>query len=288
MFLQPASLNAAIDLLAQHGGRLLAGGTDFFPAQGQGLGQAAARQPLIDISRLPELRTISLGAESIRLGAASSWSEIVAAPLPSGFDALKAAAREIGSVQIQNRGTIGGNLCNASPAADSVPPLLTLDARVELASPRGQREMPLTAFIRGNRQTALEADEIVTAVLVPRANGDLTSHFAKLGARRYLVISIAMISVALRRHADGAIADARVAIGSCSAVAQRLPELEAALLGCRSVSDIADCVTVGRLARLTPIDDVRASSAYRRDAAAILIRRAVQDCFTTRSAVGGR
>ncbi|WP_303979596.1 FAD binding domain-containing protein [Dongia mobilis] len=284
MFLQPASLNAAIDLLAQNRGRLLAGGTDFFPA----LGQMAVRDPLIDISRLSELRTISVGAGTIRLGAACTWSEIVTAPLPSGFDALKEAAREIGSVQIQNRGTIGGNLCNASPAADSVPPLLTLDAGIELASPRGLRQMPLAAFIRGNRQTELAQDEIVTAVLVPRANGDLISHFSKLGARRYLVISIAMIAVAMKQAADGAIEQACIAIGSCSAVAQRLPELEAALIGSRSVSDIAARVTAAHVAKLSPIDDVRASAGYRRDAAIILIRRAVQDCFEKRAPSVGR
>lgn len=275
MFLQPASLNAAIDLLARQGGKLLAGGTDFFPA----LGQAAITSPVIDISRLPELRGITVAGDMIRLGAAATWSEIVAAPLPSGFDALKAAAREIGSIQIQNRGTIGGNLCNASPAADSVPPLLVLDARVELASPRGRREIPLADFIRGYRQTALAPDEIVTAILVPKENGDLTSLFAKLGARRYLVISIAMITIALRRAANGGIAEARVAIGSCSAVAMRLPELEAALLGAASAKDIAARVQPDHLARLTPIDDVRATARYRQDAALILIRRAVQACF---------
>jgi CO/xanthine dehydrogenase FAD-binding subunit len=284
MFLQPATLNAAIDLLAQHGGKLLAGGTDIFPA----LGQAALASPMIDISRLPELCAITTETDTFRLGAGATWSEIVAAPLPAGFDALKAAAREIGSIQIQNRGTIGGNLCNASPAADSVPPLLTLDARVELVSPRGVREMPLSAFIRGNRQTALAADEIVTAVLVPRENGDFTSHFSKLGARRYLVISIAMISVALKRAADGAIEQARIAVGSCSAVALRLPELEEALVGSRSVTDIAARVTASKLAGLAPIDDVRASAGYRRDAALILIRRAVQDCFEKRTTMVGR
>jgi CO/xanthine dehydrogenase FAD-binding subunit len=214
------------------------------------------------------------------LGAGATWSEIVAAPLPTGLDALKAAAREIGSIQIQNRGTIGGNLCNASPAADSVPPLLTLDARVEIASASGQRDLPLGDFIQGNRRTALAPGEILTAVLVPRQQAErFTTHFVKLGARRYLVISIAMIAVAIERTADGAIAQARVAVGSCSAVAQRLPQIETALTGARSVSDIAGAVTPARLASLSPIDDVRATADYRRDAAAILIRRAVQDCF---------
>jgi CO/xanthine dehydrogenase FAD-binding subunit len=274
MFLQPASLNAAIDLLARQGGKLLAGGTDFFPA----LGQAAITRPVIDISRLPELRGITVSSDMIRLGAAATWSEIVAAPLPSGFDALKAAAREIGSIQIQNRGTIGGNLCNASPAADSVPPLLILDARVELVSPRGRRELALAEFIQGYRQTDLAPDEIVTAILVPKQNGDLVTHFSKLGTRRYLVISIAMIAIALRRRGEN-ITEARVAIGSCSAVAMRLPELEAALLGAASAKDIAARVQPDHLARLTPIDDVRATARYRQDAALILIRRAVQACF---------
>jgi CO/xanthine dehydrogenase FAD-binding subunit len=284
MFLQPASLNAAIDLLAQQGGKLLAGGTDFFPA----MGQAAITQPVIDISRLPELRAIETAADTIRLGAAATWSEIVAAPLPPGFDALKASAREIGSVQIQNRGTIGGNLCNASPAADSVPPLLTLDARIELVSPRGPREMPIAQFIRGNRQTELAGDEIVTAVLVPKRNGDLTTLFSKLGARRYLVISIAMIAVALRRAADGGIADARIAVGSCSAVAMRLPDLEAALIGSKSTDDIAARINADHLVRLTPIDDIRATAHYRRDAALTLVRRAIQDCFAATPATMGQ
>jgi CO/xanthine dehydrogenase FAD-binding subunit len=276
MFLQPASLSAAIDLLAQHQGRLLAGGTDFFP----GINAAPESRPIIDISRVPELCAIRIDGDDIRLGAGATWSEIVATPLPAGFDALKAAAREIGSIQIQNRGTIGGNLCNASPAADSVPPLLTLDARVEIASASGQRVMPLGDFIHGNRRTALEPGEILTAVLVPRQQAErFTTHFVKLGARRYLVISIAMIAVALERAADGAIAQVRVAIGSCSVVAQRLPQVETALIGARSVSDIASAVTPARLVTLSPIDDVRATADYRRDTAATLIRRAVQDCF---------
>jgi CO/xanthine dehydrogenase FAD-binding subunit len=272
MFLQPASLNAAIDLLVQ-GGKILAGGTDFFPAQGT----AAITRPVIDISRLGELRGISIGSDVIRLGAAATWSEVVAAPLPRGFDALKAAAREIGSIQIQNRGTIGGNLCNASPAADSVPPLLALDARVELASPRGRREVALADFISGYRQTVLASDEIVTAILVPAAQGDFTSHFLKLGVRRYLVISIAMIAVALRRDGDQ-ISAARVAVGSCSAVAQRLTSLESALVGAGK-DQLTGLVTDAHLASLSPIDDVRASAGYRRDAARVLVGRAIADCF---------
>ena len=179
MFQQPISVRAALDLMAQPGARLLAGGTDFFPA----LGENAVTAPLIDISRLADLRGISTDDQHIRIGAATTWSEIVRHPLPRCFDALKQAAREIGSLQIQNRATIGGNLCNASPAADSVPPLLTLDALVELASRDGTRQLPLSSFILGNRRTALQDGELVSAILIPRDVSDFTSLFAKLGAR---------------------------------------------------------------------------------------------------------
>jgi len=281
MFLQPTSVAAALDLMTQHGGRLLAGGTDFFPA----LGQQIPVQPVIDISRLAELRGIAFDDSGYRIGAATRWSEIVAHSLPRCFDGLKAAAREVGSIQIQNRGTIGGNLCNASPAADSVPPLLTLDAVIELASPDGTRQLPLADFILGNRRTALRPNEIVTAVLVPRNVAHHASHFAKLGARRYLVISIAMVAVALAVEGKQ-VADARIAIGSCSVVARRMPQVEQALIGASADGDLAKCVTAAQFSELAPIDDVRATAAFRRDAALTLTRRAVADCL--RSATSAR
>ena len=129
MYVRPADLDEALGWLAG-GARVMAGATDIFPAAGE--------RPLfgdyIDVSNLHSLRGIRVDAEAVRIGAAATWTDIVAADLPPAFDALKAAAREIGAVQIQNRGTIAGNLCNASPAADGVPPLLILDASVELAS----------------------------------------------------------------------------------------------------------------------------------------------------------
>jgi CO/xanthine dehydrogenase FAD-binding subunit len=276
MFLQPTSVSAALDLMAQPGARLLAGGTDYFPA----LGEQAVKSPLIDISQLDELRGITRTDTHIRMGAAATWSEIVAHPLPRGFDGLKAAAREIGSIQIQNRGTIAGNLCNASPAADSVPPLLTLDAEVELASAGGVRVLPLAGFILGNRRTALQPGEIVSAILIPHRVTHFNSHFGKLGARRYLVISIAMIAIALELDDRGGIAKANIAIGSCSAVAQRLPAAEAALLGCRNPNEIAASLTPAVLAPIAPIDDIRATAAYRQDAALTLLRRVAGHALT--------
>ncbi len=202
MYLRPATLDDALALLAEPGRRVLAGGTDVFPA----LGEKPVTVPFVDVSRIDALRHIEIGAHDVRIGGGVTWSELIRHPLPSAFDGLKAAAREVGSVQIQNTGTIAGNLCNASPAADGVPPLLALDAEVEVASRAGgSRRLPLSQFITGYRQTALAPGEIVTAMIVPRAM-DGPSCFLKLGARRYLVISIAMVAAILEKGADGRIA----------------------------------------------------------------------------------
>ena len=138
--------------------------------------------------------------------------------------------------------------------------------------------LPLGDFITGNRRTLRGPDELVTAILVPYALAQSRSTFLKLGARRYLVISIAMISVNLLTQADGAIAAARIAVGSCSAVAKRLPALEAALIGRKAVVGIGAVAAASHLESLAPIDDLRASAGYRRDAALTLVRRALEAC----------
>lgn len=272
MYLRPKTLDEALQALSGHGARILAGGTDVFPALGE-----AQPGPLLDISAVAELAGIAEEEGAIRIGARATWSELLRHPLPPGFDALKAAAREVGSVQIQNLGTVAGNLCNASPAADGVPPLLVLDAEVELASAAGRRRLPLASFITGNRRTERRADEMVTAVLVPRAAAEGRSAFLKLGARRYLVISIAMVA-ALLRCEGGRVTAARVAVGACSAVAQRLPALEEALAGAPAAPGLGALAEAAHLASLSPIDDLRASAAYRRDAALTLVRRALETC----------
>src|SRR5690606_12010591 len=141
---------------------------------------------------LDELRGVSETASHVVIGARTTWTDLIRHPLPAAFDALKQAAREVGSVQIQNVASVAGNLCNASPAADGAPALLVLDAEVELRSRAGSRMLPLQDFILGNRRTAIEPGEIVTAIRIPKASIAGSSSFQKLGARRYLVISIAM------------------------------------------------------------------------------------------------
>jgi CO/xanthine dehydrogenase FAD-binding subunit len=274
LYLKPKTLDEAVSLLAAPGGQVLAGGTDFYPA----LGERLPRGNVVDITSVGEIRGISVEEKFVRIGGLTTWTEVIRTPLPRCFDALKAAAREVGSVQIQNRGTVAGNLCNASPAADGVPPLLALDAMVELASAAGRRRMGLGEFLTGNRKTLLRADEILAAVLVPRGIEDAASEFLKLGARKYLVISISMVAAVVRADASGRVEDARVAVGSCSAVARRLLDLERDLVGVRASAGIGDIVRAVHLSALTPIDDVRATGEYRRDASLTLVRRALESC----------
>ena len=265
MYLRPATLEDAFDRLAA-GARVLAGGTDLMVAAGEG----AFPGDVVDVSRLPELAGIRRDGGEIRIGGATTWSEIVRADLPPAFDALKAAAREIGAIQIQNRGTLAGNLCNASPAADGVPPLLALDAEAELISRRGVRRLSLPDFLRGVRRTALEPGEILSAVICPAPPECRRSAFLKLGARRYLVISVVMVAVALETDGE-AIRAARVAVGACSPVAMRLAAVE------RRLED-GGALRLQDFDALTPIDDLRANADYRRAAALTLTRRAVALC----------
>ncbi|MGZ8578953.1 MAG: FAD binding domain-containing protein, partial [Actinomycetota bacterium] len=265
-YLVPDGLAAAVAMKAA-GGTVLAGGTDLYP---QHVGRPVPGT-VVDISGLEELRGITEAGDTFRIGGLTRWAEVAAAPFPPCFEGLRAAAREVGSVQVQNAGTVAGNLCNASPAADGIPPLLTLDASVEMTSPSGTRVLPLEDFLTGYRQTALGPDELVTAVLVPREREEARAGFSKLGLRRYLVISVVMVAVTARIE-GGVVTDARVAVGACSPVARRLRTLEADLEG-RQLEGIGAAATAAHLAALTPIDDVRATAAYRLDAALTLVRR---------------
>jgi CO/xanthine dehydrogenase FAD-binding subunit len=286
IYLRPASLRSALSALGGAArvarGRvgkpltILAGGTDIYPARAakQAWLEAFPRD-FLDITHVPQLKGIRRDGRALLIGAATSWSDIVAAPLPPAFDALKQAALQIGGLQIQNRGTLGGNVVNASPAADGVPPLLALDAEVEIASLRGERRVPLATFIRGNRETGLAPDELVVSIRIPARSTSSRSIFLKLGARSHLVISIASVALLIDQARDGSISDIRITVGACSAVPTRLAALEAELRGETLTASLLGRVTPKMLAALTPIDDVRASAAYRLDAARILVRRAL-------------
>ena len=279
-FLRARDLQSAVTALANAPRKILAGGTDIFPA----LQDRALTGRVLDISGIAELAQIECRDGFWIIGATASWRDTIKADLPAAFDALKAAGREVGSVQIQNRATLAGNLCNASPAADGVPPLLILDADVAVSSLSGCRYLPLSNFILGNRKTALAEGEMVSAIRVPVASSRGMSGFLKLGARRYLVISIAMVAARIETDDAGRITTAAVAVGACSEVATRLPAVEAALIGHRC-AEAPSLLNDSHFAMLTPIDDVRAGAAYRQSAARDAVGRLL--CEMASSSPGG-
>lgn len=270
---RPGTVQEAMQVLGQGPVTIAAGCTDLFPAT-----QARALSgPVLDITGIAALRGIGMDGGALRIGAGASWADVVRADLPPAFDMLKEAAAEVGSVQIQNAATLAGNICNASPAADGMPCLLALDAEVEIASGAGDlRRLPLAEFVTGVRRTALQPGEMVTGILIPEDGQRGRSRFLKLGARRYLVISIAMVAARVEVE-DGMVSQAAIAVGACSAVATRLPALEAALKGV-PLSGIAETATDDLiLPALDPIGDIRADAPYRGTAAAELVRRALHD-----------
>ncbi len=270
-YAKPRTVDEALGLLAEGDWWILAGGTDFYPA----LGALPLKRDVLDINSLDELDRITVTDDEFVFGGRTSWTSVLRHELPPAFDALKLAAREVGSIQIQNRGTVAGNLCNASPAADGVPPLLALDAEVELRSARASRTLPLSKFILGNRKTARKPDELLTAIRIPKTATGGRSGFVKLGARRYLVISIAMAAANVEIDDGGRILAARVAIGACSPVAQRLMGLETALVGRPADATLPDVIEHDHFASLSPIDDVRGSAGYRVEAAREIVGRAL-------------
>ena len=270
-FERPTSVADATRLLAAGGWQVLAGGTDVYPAH---VGRPLAR-PLLDISGITALRGIRRGPSGWSIGAATTWTDVLRADLPPLFDALKQAGREVGGVQIQNAGTVAGNLCNASPAADGTPVLIALDGAVVLRSTARQ------ASRRGGRFRARQPAHRVRTRRACRLDRDP-------GAKRAGAIGLPEARrptlpddldddgrARRRRRRAGAIDQARAVVGGCSASARRLPALEARLVGARLDDDLPALVDAADLAPLTPIDDLRASAAYRLDATATLLRRAL-------------
>ena len=270
-YLRPLDLEETLAALAATPLTILAGGTDFYPAH---VGKPVLEN-ILDVTRILSLRGITETDSAWRIGATTTWTDLIRAPLPDYFRALKLAAWEVGGQQIQNAGTIAGNICNASPAADGVPALLALGSTVELRSVGVVRQIPLAEFILGNRKTSRQSTELVTAIHVPKWGENSRSTFLKLGARKYLLISIAMVAACIEVDRNGNIAKACISVGACSPVARRLHELEGKLIGQRMSASLANVVEPSDLAVFSPIADIRSSADYRLDAALTLVKRAL-------------
>ena len=269
MYYRPDKINEALDSLSREKLTIAAGCTDLLPStQQDNLGDN-----ILDISGIKSLRNIDFENGFRKIGSGVTWTDLVENnELPKCYDMLKECSLQIGSQQIQNLGTIGGNLCNASPAADGVPCLLSLDASIELLSLKGKRVLKLEDFIKGSRKTELQNNEILSAILIPKEAEIGRSSFLKLGARKYLVISIAMIACKLNLEKD-IISDIAISVGSCSAVAKRIKSLENLLIG-KSIKDELTTIILNYNYKnyLSPINDIRGTNTYRLKASKVLVK----------------
>lgn len=262
---RPRSLDHALALL--HGSlagerlRPLAGGTDLFVYLNAGVERS---RRFLDLSPLRELRGVRVAGDQVRIGALTTFTEIrESRVLHRRFPALVAAAGEIGGRQIQNRATLGGNIANGSPAGDSLPVLLALEAVVLARSVRGPRELPFAGLFRGYRDLALEPDELITAVGIPLAAQGTRQFFRKVGTRRAQSISKVVCCGLYRRDRRGDVALARLAWGSVAPVPLRSRRAEAVLLGVRPSRSVARRAREALLEEIAPIDDVRSERDYR-------------------------
>ncbi|HLA77943.1 MAG TPA: FAD binding domain-containing protein [Vicinamibacteria bacterium] len=271
-YFRPRSLEEALEVLIQRAGevRPVAGGTDLLVKAKDGLVDPSA---LFDLSLVPELQGIEERNAFLRLGAATTHAQLAASPLVARYvPALAQACALIGGPQIRNQGTLGGNLANGSPAADTAPPLYVSDALVEVVSVSSRREVPIAEFFTGPRQTVLTPDELIVAVRVPKRPG-VRAAFVRLGQRQAQAISKVSVAVAMT-FADGKPDWVRVALGAVAPTPIRAREAEKALLagGPEALRAAREMVQ----AEVKPISDLRSTSAYRRVMAGVLLERAIR------------
>jgi len=272
---RPATLEEAWQLLvAEPRAAILAGGTDLMVHLRQP--QRGRRPPaVINVKRIRDLDGIEVGASAIRLGALTSLTALIEHPIiQTEYPILPFTARYMGSPAIRHLATVGGNVCNASPAADLSPVLLVLDAEVGIVGPGGARRLPLDRFFLGPGQTALAPGELLAWLEFPRKHGGWTVRYERLDVRRAMDIAIVGVALALRLEGTRVV-EARVALGAVAPTPRRVPEAEAALveggLGPAAIERTAELA----MAAAQPIDDVRATAAYRREMVGTLVRRAL-------------
>jgi CO/xanthine dehydrogenase FAD-binding subunit len=276
-YVKPSDVREAIAVLESSHGVILAGGTDVCVYKAEGL---LTPETLIDISGIDALQGIQesvddRGEPILQIGACTTIAEVASSKrLPS---CLRQGAKALGSPQIRNLGTLGGNICNASPCGDTLPPLLCLDARFVLVSARGERRVESEAFFTGPKQTVLQPGELLVRVEIPAAASNKVSAFRMIGNRKGQAISQANASVSLSL-AKGRMAEVRVAVGSVAPIPLRLRALEEWLAGKRleevSVDAIRDAVRTG----IRPIDDVRSSARYRQEVTVALVFDCLAEC----------
>lgn len=277
-YVAPTTLEEASAILAEDptGARLIAGGTDLIVQMRAGIVQPDV---LVDLRLLP-LDTISVEKDLVRLGSRVTHTQIVESKVMwERFPALAAACEAVGGPATRNRGTIGGNLANASPAADTALPLLVYDASVVVASAAGERTVPLADFFVDYRQTALQPGEIIKETRMPVPSGKTASSFIKLGKRQALMIAVVSAAARLTVDESYKVQEARIALGSVAPTPMRASSAEKMMVGeALRVEVIAEAANEA-VHGASPITDARASAEYRTKMIAVLVRRALTECM---------
>ncbi|MEO8638388.1 MAG: xanthine dehydrogenase family protein subunit M [Chloroflexota bacterium] len=271
----PRSLAEAYSLLASDVYRPVAGGTDLLVQITGELGDPPER--VLDIWHLDELRGIRMESNALVLGALTTYAEMRRSPLVAEFlPAFAEAAATIGAAQIQNRGTLGGNAMNASPAGDMLPLLLACDAQFVAGAANGERWIPVREFWPSYRRTALEPSELLLRISIPLP-ADRQLRYRKVGTRRAQAISKVVMALAWHSDGDALWRDVHLALGSVAPTPIRAPATEAVLEGAASTEATADRAASTLAGELSPIDDVRSSADYRRAVAARVLHRLIRD-----------
>ncbi|MGE3916932.1 MAG: xanthine dehydrogenase family protein subunit M [Hyphomicrobiaceae bacterium] len=275
---RPTTVDDAVALLAAGDTRALAGGTDLVPQLREGRRSA---DRVVDLKHVPELTAVTRQQDGgWRIGAAASIARLGDDPaFATDHPGLLAAARLIGSLQIQSRATLGGNLCNAAPSADAVPLLMSLEAETEIAGPRGRRTVAIDTLPKAPGRTVLSPGEIVTAILLPPRARRSGPCYLRFTPRREMDIAIAGAGVAISLAADGRIAKARITLASVAQTPLRVPKAESALLHQLPGKSVLEFAADIAATACQPISDTRASADYRRHLVKVLTRRALEACL---------
>jgi len=275
-YYSPESLDEALSLLAElENATPVIGGTDLMIAMRNGV---SVPSHVVDLNEIPELNYVKEEEGIIRIGATATHSQVANSPLVAGIHSLVDSVSRIGSPQIRNRGTITGNICNASPAADSAPPLLVHMAEVEIQSLDGKRVISIADLFAGSKINSLKPGELLIEIRIPVPPAGSASSFKRIGRRKAFTLSVVSAAAYIQMEGETC-TDAKVAFGSVAITPIRVPEAENLLTGSKLDEETINAASKAVYEAVKPITDVRGTAEYRKDMCPVLMRRAIDQCL---------
>ena len=272
----PEHLDEAIDLLGRPGARALAGGTDLVVQMRE---KRREVRHVVDLKRIAALTSLEREADgALRIGAAMNVTAMCRCPELAAFPAIVQSSQMIGSYQIQNRASVGGNVCNASPSADAIPALICHGAQAEISGPKGRRQMPIESLFVGPGRTRLDPQELLVAIKLPSPPPRSAGSYLRFTPRREMDIAVAGVGAWVRLDGEGKVIEARIAMAAVAPTPVRASQAESRLRGERLTSTLIEAAANGAARDATPISDTRGSAEYRRELIRTLTRRTLQGC----------